>query len=84
MSRQETHPGTQDPGRYASTPTVGVLDLACECGRRDCRALLEVSVPTVEWARARGLIVLLPGHASDDDAVVERTDRFLLVRPRHL
>jgi hypothetical protein len=61
--------------------SVEVLELSCECGRRGCRELLHVSAPTLEWARARGLIVLHPGHAAPDDAVVERTKRFLLARP---
>jgi len=54
--------------------------LFCECGRRACRESLRVSLPTLDWARSRGLTLVTPGHEAADDAVTERTTSFLLVR----
>jgi hypothetical protein len=59
---------------------VEVLELACECGRSDCRETISVSLPTLGWARSRGLTLLRPGHETTDDTVLERTREFLLVR----
>jgi hypothetical protein len=66
--------------RGTRKPHVEVLDLRCECGRRDCSESLRVSGPTLEWARSRGLTLVAPGHAAPADAVAEQTTSFLLVR----
>ena len=66
--------------RGTSKRDVEVLELRCECGRRDCGESLRVSLPTLEWARSRGLTLVAHGHQASDDAVAERTTSFLLVR----
>jgi hypothetical protein len=66
--------------RGTSEPVVEVLVLRCECGRRTCGESLHVSLPTLEWARSRGLTVVVEGHESPGDSVMERTPSFLLVR----
>jgi hypothetical protein len=67
--------------RGTSEPVVEVLELHCECGGRGCRESLRVSLPTLEWARSRGLTLVAHGHETSEDAVKERTTAFLLVRP---
>jgi hypothetical protein len=68
--------------RGKSKPDVEVLELRCECGRRACRESLRVSLPTLEWARSRGLALLADGHEAPGDPVLERTSSFVLVRTR--
>jgi hypothetical protein len=55
-------------------------EVACECGRPDCNAAVRVSMPTLQWARMRRLIIVRPGHQDVDDAVVEADGR-LPARP---
>ena len=66
--------------RGKSKPDVEVLKLRCECGRRECGETLSVSVPTLEWARSRGLSFVAHGHESAYDTLTERTSSFFLVR----
>jgi hypothetical protein len=66
--------------RGTSEPVVEVLELRCECGRHDCGESLRVSVPTLDWARSRGLTLVAHGHEVSADAVMERTTSFVLVR----
>ena len=57
-----------------------MLELRCECGRPGCRESLRLSLPTLEWARSRGLALLADGHEAPGDSVIGRTKSFLLVR----
>lgn len=77
MDRVDSLEGGRRTKRAAD---VEVLVLCCECGRRDCGEALHVSLPTLEWARSRGLTVVAQGHQGSRDSVVERTTSFVLVR----
>lgn len=54
----------------------------CECGDRDCTALVHVTLPRYQAVRADPMLFLIcPGHEMPDaEEVVERGDRYAVVR----
>jgi hypothetical protein len=66
----------QDPG--------GLLAFMCECGRLGCNRLIHMTREEYEAVRADGRrFALVDGHEmSDVEDVVERTDRYIVVRKR--
>jgi len=82
MAQQGASRGVSTHTERGAAEAVEVARASCECGRPGCRESLRISLPTFEWARTRGLIVLRPGHEFEDDTVVDRTTEFLLVRAR--
>jgi hypothetical protein len=59
---------------------VEPLDFVCECGRVNCRKIVQLTLPTFTWARRRGLHVVSPRHLAGTDVPVETTATFVLVR----
>ena len=57
------------------------LDVLCECGQDDCRAVIAITVS--EYDRVHGepdRFVVLPGHETPElERVIERNDRYLVV-----
>jgi hypothetical protein len=52
----------------------------CECADQQCREVLRLAADEYAAVRARSeRFVVLPGHASEHETVVERTDRFEVV-----
>lgn len=60
------------------------LEFVCECGRLECRD--QIVLGQAEYERVRAdpmLFAIVPGHEFPDaEDVVERTDRFSVVRKR--
>lgn len=60
------------------------LEFVCECGHLECRDQIVLS--QAEYERVRGdpmLFAIVPGHELPEaEDVVERTDRFSVVRKR--
>ncbi len=54
----------------------------CECGDRDCTALVHATLPQYQAVRADPMLFLIcPGHEVPDvEDVVERGDRYAVVR----
>ena len=63
---------------------VGVLDLVCECGHRDCADRIILTLDEYRELRSDPLhFVVLPGHEIPEvEDVVERTRAWLTVRKR--
>ena len=57
-----------------------VVDLLCECGRRDCNVTLKVGYTAYRNIRLQGeWFVVANGHSGDDETVVHRDPEFLIV-----
>ena len=63
---------------------IGVLDLVCECGHRDCADRIILTPEEYRELRSDPLrFVVLPGHEIPEvEDVVERTRGWLTVRKR--
>ena len=59
-----------------------LVDFICECGRANCVAQVRLTIAEYEAVRAdASCFVVKPGHELDDvERVVERTERFAVVR----
>jgi hypothetical protein len=72
----DLEPILEDPGE--------LLPFVCECGRRACTEAIQLTV--AEYARVREdatRFALVPGHEIVDvEDVVERHDRYLVIRKR--
>jgi predicted ThiF/HesA family dinucleotide-utilizing enzyme len=66
----------QDPG--------GLLTFICECGRLGCNQLIRLTRPEYEAVRADARqFAIVDGHQVDEvEDVVERGDRYIVVRKR--
>ncbi len=53
----------------------------CECGAKDCREALELTLSEYEVVRGHGShFIVMPGHEQGDrERVVEQTERFVVV-----
>lgn len=58
------------------------MRFVCECGKLDCREQIEMTATEYEHVRSESpLFAVAPGHEIEDaEAVVERNERFHLVR----
>jgi hypothetical protein len=57
------------------------LEILCECGRDDCRELIQVTVSEYDKSHEQeDRFIVLPGHETTSiERVAERTDRYLVV-----
>jgi hypothetical protein len=71
-------------GMEAGQDPAGLLTFACECGRLGCNRLIQLTRPEYEAVRADGRkFALVDGHElADVEDVVERHERYLLIRKR--
>ena len=60
----------------------GPVDFVCECGMVDCAQPVSLALPEYEHVRSDPLLfAVVPGHELlDVEDVVERTDRYAIVR----
>jgi hypothetical protein len=70
-----------DAHAQGARPDDGLLDFYCECGRDDCGERLRLTVAEYDHVRAdNDRFAVLPGHETAEvEAIVERTERFLVV-----
>ena len=61
---------------------IELVPFICECGRRGCSDTVELSLAEYESVRQDAIrFAVLPGHELEDvEDVVERTDRYFVVR----
>jgi hypothetical protein len=58
----------------------GLVPFVCECGVLGCNDVIELTLAEYEEVRARGVrFVVLPGHKSEVDEVVEERGRYEIV-----
>jgi hypothetical protein len=61
-----------------------LLNFVCECGQRQCTDTIRLSLSEYESVRADATrFAVVPGHEiTDVEDVVERTDRYAVIRKR--
>jgi hypothetical protein len=65
--------------------SLAELELVCECGDAGCFAVLTVGEEEYEAATAEpSRFLVVPGHEQPLDEVVERSERYVVVRRRAL
>jgi hypothetical protein len=65
---------------HGSDPLAAFMRCECECHRAECGSGFEISIAAYEAVRTEGRrFVVTPGHESDDESVVSRTDRYLVI-----
>ena len=71
-------------GMEAGQDPAGLLTFLCECGRLGCNRLIELTRAEYEAVREDArTFAILEGHQLDDvEDVVERHERYLVVRKR--
>jgi hypothetical protein len=75
---------TVNEGMQAGQDPSGLLTFLCECGRLGCNRLIELTRAEYEAVRADGrTFAILDGHEiADVEDVVERHERYIVVRKR--
>jgi hypothetical protein len=73
---------TVNEGIEAEQDPAGLLTFLCECGRLGCNRLIKLTRPEYEAVRADSrTFAILDGHEIlDVEDVVERADRYIVVR----
>jgi hypothetical protein len=62
-------------------PSLNEFDFVCECGNEDCTHAMRMTEQEYEAARADARqFAVLPGHEHAFAEVVNRTDRYVLVK----
>ena len=71
-------------GMEAGQEPTGLLTFLCECGRLGCNRLIELTRAEYEAVRANArTFAILDGHEiADVEDVVERHERYIVVRKR--
>lgn len=76
---REVNERLEELGRRTGTAEGG-LDVVCECADEGCTVRIPLSVREYEQVRAHArCFVVRPGHETEIEHVVERTDRYVVV-----